>query len=221
MPDKTIVPVYHDMTKAQQREYDELWDEYLLERKRLKKKGNVERELVELILLRQFIAKITIQETIDMAENAIEQDQKVIIFTNFTEELMALKKHFGDQAVIHYGEMNDNEKQWSVDQFQENPNKKVFIGNIRSAGVGITLTESNIVIFNSFDWVPSNNEQAEDRSYRIGQLNNVTVYYQLFRNTIATKMWDTLQYKKDIIAKIIGGGDEVVEQIMDEILEEL
>lgn len=221
MPEKTLVPVIHKMTKQQEKEYEEIWDEYLLERKRLKKKGNVDKELVELILLRQYIAKITISKTIEMAENALEQDQKVIIFTNFTDELMTLKKHFGDQAVIHYGEMNDNDKQLSVDQFQQNPNKRVFIGNIKSAGVGITLTESNIVIFNSFDWVPGNNEQAEDRSYRIGQLNNVTVYYQLFEDTIATKMWDVLQYKKEIINKIIGNDNQIVEKIMDEILEEI
>jgi SWI/SNF-related matrix-associated actin-dependent regulator 1 of chromatin subfamily A len=220
MPEKTIVPVFHQMTKEQQKEYESLWDEYLVERTKLRRKGNVERELVELILLRQFIAKITVPQTIEMTENAIEQDHKVIIFTNFTEELMALKNHFGDQAVIHYGEMNENQKQASVDQFQQNPKIKIFIGNIKSAGVGITLTESNVVIFNSFDWVPGNNEQAEDRSYRIGQLNNVTVYYQLFKNTIVTKMWDILQNKKDVIARIIGGDSEIVEKIIDEILEE-
>ena len=104
--------------------------------------------------------------------------------------------------------------------------KKVFIGNIKSAGVGITLTEGTIVIFNSFDWVPGNNEQAEDRSYRIGQTNHVNVYYQLFDDTIATKMWDILENKKDVIAQIIGGDeliddDETIELLMEKLIEEL
>jgi len=181
-----------------------------------------------LILLRQYIAKITIPKTIEMVDNALEQDQKVIIFTNFTEELKTLEAHFGKQCVIHYGEMSDKEKQTSVDLFQQNPDKKVFIGNIKSAGVGITLTEGTIVIFNSFDWVPGNNEQAEDRSYRIGQTNHVNVYYQLFNDTIAIKMWDILANKKEVIAQIMGereennvDEDEMTELIMDEILEEL
>jgi SWI/SNF-related matrix-associated actin-dependent regulator 1 of chromatin subfamily A len=228
MPDKIITPVYHEMTVDEQRDYERLWEEYLVERKKKKKKGEPERELVELILLRQYIAKITVPKTIEMVENALEQDQKVIIFTNFTEELQLLQSHFGSLSVVHYGEMTDKMKQKSVDEFQQNPNKKVFIGNIKSAGVGITLTEATIVIFNSFDWVPGNNEQAEDRSYRIGQTNHVNVYYQLFDDTIAIKMWDILANKKDVISRIINGAeqnevddDEMVALLMDELLEEL
>ena len=204
MPDKIITPVYHQMSKKQWGEYENLWEEYLVERKKKKKRGDVDRDLVELILLRQYIAKITIPKTIEMVENALEQDQKVIIFTNFTEELLELKEHFGNKAVIHYGEMSDTKKQVSVDLFQQNPDKKVFIGNIKSAGVGITLTEGTIVIFNSFDWVTGNNEQAEDRSYRIGQMNHVNVYYQLFDNTISTRMWEVLKGKKKVINSILG-----------------
>ena len=227
MPDKIITPIHHEMTKAQTVDYENLWAEYLLERKKKKKRGDVDRDLVELILLRQFIAKITIKKTIEMVDNAIEQDQKVIVFTNFTDELLELQEHFGKQCVIHYGEMNDTKKQASVDLFQTNPDKKVFIGNIKSAGVGITLTEATIVIFNSFDWVPGNNEQAEDRSYRIGQTNHVNVYYQLFNDTIATKMWDILENKKEVIAQIIGGSEtpndneEIIELLMDKLIEEL
>jgi SWI/SNF-related matrix-associated actin-dependent regulator 1 of chromatin subfamily A len=160
-----------------------------------------------------------------MVENALEQDEKVIIFTNFTEEIQSLHNHFGKQAVIHFGEMTENDKQKSVDSFQDNPDVKIFIGNIKSAGVGITLTKANIVIFNSFDWVPGNNEQAEDRSHRIGQKNNVTIYYQLFRDTIAIKMWHMLKEKKKIINQIIGDKEitdsEEVELLVDFIIEDI
>jgi len=114
------------------------------------------------------------------------------------------------------------EKQKSVDSFQTNPKKKVFIGNIKSAGVGITLTQATVVIFNSFDWVPGINEQAEDRAYRIGQKNCVNVYYQLFEKTISTRMWDVLRNKKDIISTIMGDtkltDNEVLELLMDKFL---
>lgn len=229
MPDKIITPIMHEMTKTQWKGYEELWEEYLVERKKKKKRGEPERDLVELILLRQYIANITIPKTIEMVENAIQQDQKVIIFTNFTEELQALEKKFGSSCVIHFGEMSDKQKQISVDEFQQNDDKRIFIGNIKSAGVGITLTKGTIVIFNSFDWVPGNNEQAEDRAYRIGQKNHVNVYYQLFNDTIATRMWDMLEHKKKIIEQIIGGAqeeneiddDEIVGLLMDELMEEL
>ena len=181
-----------------------------------------EDKAVELILLRKFIAMEAIPYTIEETENAIEQGQKVIIFTNFTDELEELQNHFGKQCVVHNGPMSPTAKQYSVDEFQNNPNIKVFIGNIRSAGVGITLTAANYIIFNSFDWVPGNNEQAEDRAYRIGQKNNVTVKYQLFKDTISTKMWWTLNKKKDIISTIIGENsfdeDEILRKIIDELI---
>ncbi len=224
MPDKLIVPTYHKFTDKQWIEYNDLWEEYLIERKKKKKRGEPERDLVELGLLRKFVAMEAIPESIAMAENIIEQDNKVIIFTNFTDELLAIQKHFGKKCVVHYGQMSDKEKQLSIDKFQQNDKVEVFIGNIISAGVGITLTEATHVIFNSFDWVPGNNEQAEDRAYRIGQTNNVTVYYQLFEKTISIRMWETLQRKQDIIDTIMGqkhiNEEEIIEIMIEEIIDE-
>jgi len=221
MPDKLVAPTYHKFTKKQWQEYDELWEEYLIERKKKKKRGEPERDLVELGLLRKFVAMEAIPESISMAENIIEQGNKVIIFCNFTDELLALQKHFGKKCVIHYGEMSDKEKQLSIDKFQQNDKVEVFIGNIISAGVGITLTEATHVIFNSFDWVPGNNEQAEDRAYRIGQMNNVTVYYQLFEDTVSIRMWETLQRKQEIIDTIMGQKHIDEETAIEIMLEEI
>lgn len=220
MPDKVITPMYYQLDKKGLAEYDKLWDDYMLKRKK-EKKRNIEsqKDLVELILLRQFIAAQSIPYTIELAENAIEMGRKVIIFTNFTEELELLTNHFGKAAVRHNGVMSTAKKQKSVDDFQNNDKIKVFVGNIKSAGVGITLTEGTVVIFNSFSWVPGENEQSEDRAFRIGQKNDVNVYYQLFSNTISTKMWEMLNKKKDIIATIMGDkkltDDEITELIID------
>jgi SWI/SNF-related matrix-associated actin-dependent regulator 1 of chromatin subfamily A len=205
MPDKMVIPMYYRMTYAEQTEYNELWDNYVLKRNAIGKSSNVsQKDLIELILLRQFIANITINYTIEMVENAIEMGKKVIVFTTFTEELEKIQEHFGKLAVTHNGKMSAKEKQHSIDEFQQNKKIKVFIGNIQSAGVAITLTEASVVIFNSFSWVPGINEQAEDRAFRIGQKNDVTVYYQLFEDTISNRMWETLNKKKQIISTIIG-----------------
>jgi len=221
MPDKIVTPTHHELTEAQVREYDFLWEEYLEERKAKKKKGTPDKDLVEIILLRKFIAKSAIEKTIEMAETAIEDNQKVVIFTTFNEEQNELAEYFGSKCVRHNGSMNDAEKQKSVDKFQKNKGTKVFIGNIISAGVGITLTEGTVVIFNSFDWVPGNNEQAEDRCYRIGQENTVNVYYQLFEDTITTRMWYTVLRKRGIIDQIIGTNTSgMSEDVIDYLTEE-
>jgi SWI/SNF-related matrix-associated actin-dependent regulator of chromatin subfamily A-like protein 1 len=207
MPEKNLHTVYHRLTPTQRVEYDNLWEEYLLERKRKKKKGTVERSLVELILLRQYIANETVSITIEMAENAIEQGQKVIIFTSYQEEQELIMEHFGKIAVAHNGKMSTTQKQKSVDRFQDVDSVKVFVGNIISAGVGITLTAATTVIFNSLDWVPGNIKQAIDRAYRIGQKNNVSVYFNIFEETVDERVWATLFSKTDVIDTILGGKD--------------
>lgn len=203
MPDKTRIPMFHELDVDGWAEYNNLWNLYLEERRLEGKAINLQRGLTETILLRRFIAKNSIPHTIDLATSAIDQGQKVIIFTTFTDELLELQEYFGKECVAHYGKISDRQKQYAIDKFQNDPNVKVFIGNVISAGVGINLTAANIVIFNSFDWVPAINTQAEDRAYRIGQKNNVTVYYHLFENTINAIMWDTLFVKQGIINIIL------------------
>ena len=222
MPDKVMTPMHHVLDKKGLKNYELLWEQYMEKRKLEGKKTNeLQKDLVELILLRQFIALEAIPYTIEMVENAIEMGRKVIVFTSFTEELEIITNHFGKLAVKHNGPMTTTQKQRSVDAFQNNPKVKVFVGNIKSAGVGITLTEGTVVIFNSFDWVPGSNEQAEDRAFRIGQKNDVNVYYQLFDNTISTRMWEMLNNKKDVISTIMGdktlSEDEITTLLVEQI----
>ena len=222
MPDKVITPMYHRLNTKEWVGYENLWGEYLQKRtSEGKRNGSLQKDLVELILLRQFIAAAAIPYTIEMVENAIDMGRKVIIFTSFTEELEILANHFGKLAVKHNGPMSTTQKQKSVDAFQKNSKVKVFIGNIKSAGVAITLTEATVVVFNSFSWVPGDNEQAEDRAFRIGQKNDVNVYYQLFDDTISIRMWNMLNNKKDVISTIIGDKKMTEEEITVAMTEQL
>ncbi len=66
-----------------------------------------------------------------------------------------------------------------------------------------------------------NNEQAEDRAYRIGQNNDVNVYYQLFEDTISTRMWEMLRNKKDVISIIMGEKTLSEDEITDKLTEQL
>ncbi len=177
------------------------------------KKGNPARDLVEMTLLRTFIAMETLPYTIEKTEEAIELNKKTIIFCNFNDEMDVLIRHFGEKCVCVRGGMNDNQKQFAVDRFQEDDKCMVFIGQIKAAGVGLTLTAAEIVIMNSLDWVPGNHEQAEDRAYRIGQNKTVNIYYMLIDDTIDTLVWDILNEKKKVIGTIMGEDDIINEFI--------
>jgi SWI/SNF-related matrix-associated actin-dependent regulator 1 of chromatin subfamily A len=89
----------------------------------------------------------------------------------------------------------------------------VFVGQIKAAGVGLTLTKAEIVIMNSLDWVPGTHEQAEDRAYRIGQKETVNIYYMLIDDTIDTLVWHILNEKKKVIGTIMGEDDIITEFI--------
>ena len=116
--------------------------------------------------------------------------------------------------------MKKEERQISVDRFQNDDKIKVFISNLKAGGVGITLTEAEVVIMNDLSFVPSDHSQAEDRAFRIGQKKNVSCLYPIYENTIEQVVYNILQKKKNIIDTVMG--DNIAEDdIMKEILSEL
>jgi SWI/SNF-related matrix-associated actin-dependent regulator 1 of chromatin subfamily A len=117
--------------------------------------------------------------------------------------------------------MSKQERQFAVDQFQENEKVKVFVGNIKAAGVGITLTSAEAVIMNDLSFLPSDHSQAEDRAYRYGQKNNVLVYYPIFENTIEGIIYDILNNKKQVIATVMGDVSNSSADYVEEILQKI
>jgi SWI/SNF-related matrix-associated actin-dependent regulator 1 of chromatin subfamily A len=214
LPEKIITPYYLELDNIV--EYNSVFNEYLDWCKLIGKNLGAGRHMVELIVLRKFIAKEKVTHTYELVKDIIENDdKKVIIFTCFTHSLKELKELFGDVAVCHSGDMNSNEKQVSVDRFQSDDKIKVFIGNIKSAGTAITLTEGQVVVFNDLDFVPANHAQAEDRSYRIGQKNMVNCYYPIFQDSVEEKIYNILNEKKKIISTVIGDKHEEINIIDD------
>lgn len=204
LPPKIVSPFYLELENR--KEYDECFNTYLEWLKLEGKKLGSGRQMVEMLVLRRFISHIKIPYTLEMINNFLEQsdDRKIIIFTVFTETLDELKRQLGPVAVCHNGKLSSAEKQKSIDRFQTDPNVRVFIGNIISAGSAITLTASDTTIFHDLDFVPSNHAQAEDRNYRISQTNTVNIYYPIFQDTIEEKIYEILQKKKEIISKVVG-----------------
>ncbi len=202
MVNKTIHQRYYDLSDDEKFVYDKLWDDYEESQIQLGN-DNLNKELTEGILLRQFVSNAMIKNTIELSNEFLEDDKKVFIACCFNEEISELKKYFGDKAVIYKGGMSTKQKDDAEKRFMTDPKTTVFIGNIIAAGVGLTLTSSHICIFNSYDWVPSSNWQMMDRVHRIGQKNDVEVYFQLFSNTISEHMWETIIRKEMNIDKVI------------------
>jgi SWI/SNF-related matrix-associated actin-dependent regulator 1 of chromatin subfamily A len=219
LPDKIITPVY---LRLKSKMYEGLMGEYYdWYNNRQEESKSLSVQFTKLMKVRQIIAEEKIAYTIELAENIIEQGKKVIIFSNFTEPLKKIHDHFGKSSVYLDGSTPKPARQDAVDKFQTSDKVKVFCGNLKAAGVGLTLTEGEAVIMNDLSFVPAEHAQAEDRAYRYGQKNNVSIFYPLFENTIEGVIYDILIKKKQIIGTVMGDTSEepadIVEQILNEI----
>jgi SWI/SNF-related matrix-associated actin-dependent regulator 1 of chromatin subfamily A len=212
LPDKIITPVY---LRLKSKEYEALMGEYYDWYDKNGESDSLTLQFTKLTKVRQVIAEEKVPSTIEICENIVEQGKKVIVFTNFTKTLEMILEHFGKKAVRLDGQMSQKERQMSVDRFQNEDDVMVFVGNIKAAGVGITLTAGEAVVMNDLSFLPSDHSQAEDRSYRYGQKNNVLVYYPIFDNTVEGIIYDILKKKKDIFETVMGdkvdNGDYVQE----------
>ena len=170
--------------------------------------------MVRINVLRQISARGKVAEVVEFVNDMLEQEEKVILFVNLHEVGNELRKHF-PKAVAVTGLDSREQRQAAVDRFQSDPTCTLIICSIKAAGVGLTLTASSNVAFVEFPWTFADCEQCEDRAHRIGQLDSVTAYYFLGRNTIDEKIYKIIQTKKDMAATITGSTEQVEESTVD------
>lgn len=209
MVNKEIETRYYDLTPSQMNRYNELWEEYL---KAQEEQGNDNsedyRQLVEGILVRQYLAKEMTSNTIQLVDEKLEDGEKVIIVCTFSEEIDILKKYYGDKCVVYDGKMTSKQKDKAEYEFMNNSKIKVFIGQIIACSVGLTLTAAHTLIFNSYSFSSAENKQAEDRIYRLNQKNDVLCIYQLFNDSISQRMFDLVTRKQIIMNQTIKSENE-------------
>jgi len=174
--------------------------------------------LVQIETLKQLAVNGKIQGVIDWIENFLSVSDKLVIFAVHKSTISTLMDQFGSIAVKIDGSVSMPERQKAVDAFQTNDKIKLFIGNIQAAGVGITLTASSNVAFIELPWTPGAVSQAEDRCHRIGQKDNVTVYYLLAADTIEEKIAHLLDSKKKVLNRVLDGIDTPDESLLSELI---
>ena len=161
----------------------------------------------EMAAIRKELATAKIPFVIEHITDIVESNGKVVIMAHHRDVVDALQNHFGLAAVKLYGGMSDVEKENSVTRFQNDPACKIFVGSIRAAGVGITLTAAAKVVFAELDWTPANMMQAEDRCHRIGQTESVLVQHLVFDGSLDARMAEILVEKIEIIGAALDESD--------------
>jgi len=145
----------------------------------------------------------------ELLDTLDETSGKVIIWANYIYDIekivKELIKNYGDESVVdYYGAINSETRQKNIEDFQNNPNCRFFVGNPQTGGYGITLTAANTVIYYSNGYDLEKRLQSEDRAHRIGQKNNVTYIDMLADDTVDEKIVESLRNKVNIATEIMG-----------------
>jgi SWI/SNF-related matrix-associated actin-dependent regulator 1 of chromatin subfamily A len=218
LPDKIISPIYLQLDDDDKIDYDSSVERYIQMREEQGKNVSYAKKLVELSVLRRWVAENKLKHTKELINNSLESDKKVIVFTDYTSVVNTLREEYKDICVVINGETSQKDRQKAVEDFQNNPNVRLFIGNTVAAGVGLTLTAAEVVIVNDLNWTPANVDQSLDRAFRIGQTKDVICYFPLFDDTIDTIVYEVLDKKRDIINMAIDGvidNKGVIEEVID------
>ena len=156
-------------------------------------------------IARQTLAAAKVKSTIDFVAGAVDQGEKVIVFSCFEDPVQELAEHFRGSVVVVTGSTPTEKRQTIVDRFQHDDRIRIFLANIIAGGIGHNLTAATQVVFNDLDWVPANHWQAEDRAYRIGQTRTVNVTYMIAANTIDDFVQSVLDRKGALVSAVVDG----------------
>ena len=135
----------------------------------------------------------------DIVDTCVEEGRKVVVFAWFVPEIEAIARMLQKKGIgysLIYGATKDRAEQ--VKKFQEDPETKVFVGQLQTTGMGLTLTAANVAVFYSLDFSYANYEQSRARIHRIGQKEKCLYIHLVCKNTVDEKVMKALQKKGDI-----------------------
>jgi SNF2 family DNA or RNA helicase len=146
------------------------------------------------------------QRMVELVEDIIANNQKAIIFSNWTsitEVAVKLLSKYNPAYIT--GEVKQEERMNEVDRFQNDERCKVIVGTIGAMGTGLTLTSAQNVIFLDEPWTKALKNQAEDRAHRIGTKGTVSIITLMCKDTIDDRIHDLIEKKGKMSDAIIDG----------------
>jgi superfamily II DNA or RNA helicase len=241
LPDKLEMKVYTSLTREQALLYQARVDQMDLD---LNKASGIERRGRILALLThlkqicnhpsQFLRQQgpyagrsgKLDRMTEMLEEVLESGERALIFTQFKEMGDRLQLHFqealGFEPPFLHGGTTRKDRDELVRGFQEDPGfSPIFILSLKAGGVGLNLTAATHVFHFDRWWNPAVEDQATDRTYRIGQTRNVQVHKLITIGTLEEKIDLMLESKRDLADRVVGSGEGWLTELDDEALRRL
>ncbi len=241
LPDKLEMKVYCSLTKEQAKLYEDIVDKMMAKLKAadgIKRRGLVLASLTKLKQLCNHPAHFLADESDlsgrsgklsrleEMMEEVLDTDEKALVFTQYAEMGKLLQQHlaerFGLEVPFFYGAVSAKHRQQMVDDFQmDHGGPRVMILSLKAGGLGLNLTRASHVFHFDRWWNPAVEDQATDRTYRIGQTRTVQVHKLISAGTLEERIDQLIEKKKGLADRIVGSGEAWVTEMNDDELREL
>lgn len=232
LPDKIEHVHYCDMTDAQEEVYEKLkagFRNEILES--IQKNGLIRSQMLllrGLTILRQVAnhpamvqteyadSSGKFEEAMRMLKNALHEGHKILVFSQFVKHLRLVKERLQHEKITHYyldGQTPREERMQLVNQFNKSSEVKVFLISLKAGGLGLNLTAADYVVLLDPWWNPAVEQQAIDRSHRIGQKRTVISYRFITKNSVEEKILSLQQRKKNISDSLVSAEQSLVKQL--------
>jgi len=241
LPEKTEITLWCEMPREQRQVYDEYKNYY--RNSLLNKIDEIGMEksgvyiLEGMLRLRQICDSPQLIESPDtkemkgikVAELMREIDEnlgahKMLVFSQFTSMLDIIERELADKAVGFVrldGKTSQSMRKEAVDQFQNDPSVSIFLLSLKAGGTGLNLTAADYVFLVDPWWNPATEQQAIDRTHRIGQVNKVFAYRMICRDSIEEKIIGLQNKKQSVSGALIGEDASAFKKLKKEDIEYL
>ncbi len=160
-----------------------------------------------------------LEQCIEVMQDAVNSGHKILLFSGYTSMFDMMEKELKQRGIQYFkltGSTKVDQRIELVDEFNENPEIKVFLISLKAGGTGLNLTGADVVIHYDPWWNLSTENQATDRAYRIGQKNNVQVYKLITKNSIEEKIYDLQQKKAKLVDNMLSTKTSFVNKLSKE-----
>lgn len=165
------------------------------------------------------------EKCIDLVQNIIDNDEKTLIFTQYKEmgDLLTkiISEECGTEPSFFHGSLTVPQRESLIEDFQTNADRKVMILSLKAGGTGLNLTSATNVIHYDLWWNPAVEDQATDRTYRIGQEKNVMVHRLITLGTFEEKIDEMLKSKKELADLAVYEGEKIITELSDDEIYEI
>ena len=239
LPDKTVTVLNSEMEDEQQKIYMSYMAEAREEVANELKVNSFEKNQMKILALLMRLRQICchpslfinnyqagsgkLNQCMEIIKDAVQGNHKILLFSGYTSMFDLIEPELEKEGIKYFkltGQTKVSDRIKLVDEFNENADIKVFLISLKAGGTGLNLIGADMVIHYDPWWNISAENQATDRTYRIGQKRNVQVYKLITKNSIEEKIYELQQRKAKLVDNMLSTNETFIsklskEEIMD------